>query len=842
MAFNLGAFAGGLVSSGLKTYTTLKEQERADAAEARDKTRFEEEQRKIELQRQAEDIARQAAIPTTGTGTSLKDITAALPIGSPPPTDIPPEKQGLYNELFGRFTPEQQGQINARAGAGDDQAYRQKFNEVFGGLTPQQQALVLRQYGDTSTPGGAALEARQRAASGGASGIPVGLNTAVVRQEASGERSVLPPEMDEKKIVARHKELAMASGNPLAIKAAHEAEATMLNRQVAQQQLAIGEQTIDLNKYNIKKAKTEQDFKDSWLTEMTAAKEDHFKLMKQIDTATSDPNATLDSLVSQFGPKLKDATKQTYSVKDGKIVTTLPDGTTTVVASDVGQASILLKQAAESNFAQDFQNRILSKGLFEKPADLADFIKNERDYFIKTGTLATQQVMAQAATKTADAAMKTAEAHGVTAKAAETTATANKTKIDAELAAKIPQMQANLLSQQAASAGAMASYHTTLSNIAKHSAELDAEGRIAMNVELDKYAALSEADKIGPKGAAILAQASVAMARKSGDINGALKQILGQEKIQGLPEWKMSADGSFRSNAEGVVQDYDPQTKMWKTRGMPEVSANAAKMGITAAVDAKGAVGYKGKDGWYSTEQEAVRSFKGGLPTDDTTSAATGSTKIQAAIDAAKKPVDATANVQSALANAKYDDATQKLIDNDPIIKNARANIKKLMEQGGAANISKATELQNKLDTYIGNLYKTGRTAPAAPAATPTPATALPAAKASAPAAPASAAIAATPAQVKAKLEAKIAGGEGLSTDELSQAKALGLIKEGGAAPAAPTAPAKKSIQGQADDLYYDMYVLQTRLEKDPKNWAIERRYKTAKEQYEAFKKANKLD
>jgi hypothetical protein len=137
MAFNLGAFAGGLVSGGLKTYTTLKEQERLDTAEARDKTRFEEEQRKIELQRQAEDIARKAAIPTTADqpGLNLKDVVSALPIGMTadavsPRTDTTPE-------------------------------YRAKFEEVFGGLTDEQKALVLRQYGDTSTPGGAKLEESQ---------------------------------------------------------------------------------------------------------------------------------------------------------------------------------------------------------------------------------------------------------------------------------------------------------------------------------------------------------------------------------------------------------------------------------------------------------------------------------------------------------------------------------------------------------------------------------------------------------------------------------------------------------------------------------------------------------
>lgn len=85
-------------------------------------------------------------------------------------------------------------------------------------------------------------------------------------------------------------------------------------------------------------------------------------------------------------------------------------------------------------------------------------------------------------------------------------------------------------------------------------------------------------------------------------------------------EWTMSTDGAFRSNAAGVVQDFDPKTNQWKTRGLPEVSANANKMGVVADVSPSGQVGYKGKDGWYSTEQEAVESLaapapKAGLPT-----------------------------------------------------------------------------------------------------------------------------------------------------------------------------------------------------------------------------------
>lgn len=89
----------------------------------------------------------------------------------------------------------------------------------------------------------------------------------------------------------------------------------------------------------------------------------------------------------------------------------------------------------------------------------------------------------------------------------------------------------------------------------------------------------------------------------------ALSVALHDPNAKAKSAWTMSADGSFRSNAEGVVQDFDTKTNTWKTRGLPEVSANANKLGVIADIGSNGQVGFKGKDGWYSSEQEAVQSF-----------------------------------------------------------------------------------------------------------------------------------------------------------------------------------------------------------------------------------------
>jgi hypothetical protein len=211
MAFNLGAFAGGLASAGLKTYTTLKEQERLEGIEARDKERFENERLKLQQEKEADEQLRQAAMPGTG-GNTLSEIAAALPIGTKQ-TDVPPEKQALYNELFGRVKPEQQEQS----------AYREKFNEVFGGLTEKQQEAVLRGYGKVGLPD---TEDGVR---------EVSLADKGVYTDESGTRRVGALETDEKKLLENRKRIAAQSGNPIAIKRAEEAETAFLAREASRQ-------------------------------------------------------------------------------------------------------------------------------------------------------------------------------------------------------------------------------------------------------------------------------------------------------------------------------------------------------------------------------------------------------------------------------------------------------------------------------------------------------------------------------------------------------------------------------------------------------------------------------
>ena len=770
MAFNLGAFAGGLVTGGLKTYTTLKEQERAEAAEARDKERFEEEQRQIELRRQAEALQRKAAIPTAADqpGLDLNALVSALPIGG-------------AKTATDEFDPDLTKTTDA---------YQEKFKEVFGGLTDEQKALVLRQYGDTSTPGGAAFERQQSGAAGTRKGIPAGLNEAVIREDAGGGRSVVTADIDEKKTVARYKAMAMASGNPVAIKAANEAELTMLNRQVAQQQIAIGEQNIDLNKYKIGAAKTEQEFKESWTAEMKAAKTDHFKLMEQIDKAASDPKASLDSLVSQFGPKLKDVTGQTYSVADGKIVTTGADGKTVVVASDVGQAVSLLKQAATNNFAQDFQDRILSKGLFEKPADLAAFIKDKQDFFFKTGELATKQVMAAAATKNA-------ESSAVSAAASQTTANANASKVAAELKAGIPEAHAALYRAQAGQAGAMADNYRGMLKLAQDNAALSADARAEVTAILAKYQKLTPEQQVGPEGVAILTEASLAYVKKSGDVNGLINAI----KPSNISEEKpMSVDKFMESFASSPSSFKDG-------------NGNAIPIGQLNPVQAKAE-----RDAMYSTGAGT-----GGL-SDKTPPPPAPPPKAADTAPAAQKSA-----VQRGIPLRSTDGGKTFYLDVPDTIRDPSVvYYREIPNPAAAALNGKSFKSSAEAEAAYNAAMEAAKKAPAAPAA---PATqAIPTAAA----APAALTGEDKSAELRRKREESAAAAlAAIERRKREESAAAAVAAKDKAAPAAG-----KSIAAQEEDLSYKVVVAQSTYDKRP-GAITKKQLDSAQQELAAFRKAN---
>ena len=828
MGFNLGAFAGGLVSGGLKTYTTLKEQERLDTIEARDKTRFEEEQRLIAERQAAQEIARKAAIPTAADqpGIGVDRVVEAIP------------RAALYA-----------GNEKGVVGFSEEEvaANEQAFRSTVKGLTPVQQALVLRGYGDQSNAAGQAFEKSQRLGSNNKEGIPAGLNEAVVREDAGGGRSVVTADTDEKKTVARYKAMAMASGNPVAIKASHEAEATMLNREVAQQTLKLGEQNIAMNVFKLSEAQSVADFTRLFNENLLAAKKDNAKLLKEVDEAVSKEGVTVDSLLKQFGVQIKDGTGQSYYAKDGKVYTKDAGGNETVVADSLDQAKVLLKQGAAAHFAHDLSNRIVKEGLFKDANAFNEFYKAEREWVTASANIANTRVMAAAATKNAnssaviaDAATKNANSSAVTADAAMKKANAEASLIKAQVEAGIPGAEAGLKKAQAEQARSTGAYQKVLSDIASDEHNTSKTATTAMKPFLEEFTKLSPKDQISAKGQALLDKAAAASIT---DAKGAAQVITALKRQD-----KSGVDARWADIEKGMYSGGSSPADVAAARNSFFASEGYAPSAATQAV-----LSGKGPGGKPMTEAD-VDSFNAQFPKSKINKAAlpwlkpaAAATTTSAADTAAATTTEAPKSaVQRGIPLRSTDGGKSFYLDvpdtiRDPSVKYYREIPNPAAAALNGKSFKTAAEAEAAYTAAMEAAKKAPAAAPAAPAAPA--ATALPAAKASAPAAPAvpaSAAIAATPAQVKAKLEAKIVSGEMMSTDELNQAKALGLIKEGGAS-AAPAAPAKKSITAEREDLFDVMDKAEYKLRQDPNNRQRKAAYETAKEKFEAFKKANKL-
>jgi hypothetical protein len=212
MAFNLGAFAGGLATGAVKTYQTMTEMERLKAAEERDKVRFESEQAKLQQEKQADEQLSRANAPTTG-GVPLSEIASALPLGDNQNTSV------------------------------SDAQQREAFQTALANMTPQQQEAVLRGYGKVALP--------NKEQYTGTTDMP--LSGTGVYEDATGTRRVGALETDEKKILENRKRIAAQSGNPIAIKRAEEAETTYLAREASKQ-------TIKKTGYEIDAAERQQTY------------------------------------------------------------------------------------------------------------------------------------------------------------------------------------------------------------------------------------------------------------------------------------------------------------------------------------------------------------------------------------------------------------------------------------------------------------------------------------------------------------------------------------------------------------------------------------------------------
>jgi hypothetical protein len=790
MGFNLGAFAGGLVSGGLKTYTTLKEQERLDTIEARDKTRFEEEQRLIAERQAAQEIARKAAIPTAADqpGIGVDRVVEAIP------------RAALYA-----------GNEKGVVGFSDAEvaASEQAFRSTVKGLTPEQQALVLRGYGDQSNAAGQAFEKGQRAATEGKYGIPEGLNAAVVREDAGGGRSVVTADTDEKKTVARYKAMAMASGNPVAIKASHEAEATMLNREVAQQTLKLGEQNIAMNVFKLSEAQSVADFTKRFNDNLVAAKTENSKLLKEVDEATNDPKATVESLLKQFGVQIKDGTGQSYYAKDGKVYTKDAGGNETVVADSLDQAKVLLKQGAGAHFAHDLSNRIVKEGLFKSPEAFNEFYKAEREWVTASANIANTRVMAAAATKNATSAATTADA-------AKKKADTDAAEFEAKKNAGTYKATADALVAQAAASRSHGEYYASLSKRANEDAALTASTRAEVKTILQEYEKLTPAQQKGPEGEAILTRATLLYAKKSGDISGLITAMKRPDGMEAKPispadvaKFVESFGGTASSFKDGngnaiPIGKLSPAQVMQEMQGMMGGAAPVGS-GLPSNTPAPAGGPPKAAD---AAPKAAIPPYvpPAGSP------AAVELEKRKAAADAKDQATKTLRDTATAAATAAISASSQ-------------VDARKVQQMDGFSLLPVAVQAQ---------IYQIVNK----------PVSAIPAAKASAPAAPAAAAIP-TAAAAPAALTGEDKSAELRRKREESAAAALAAVErrkreESAAAVVAKdkAAPAEKSIAAREEDLGYKVAVAQSTYERRP-GAITKAQLDSAQQELAAFRKAN---
>lgn len=764
MAFNLGAFAGGLVSGGLKTYTTLKEQERLEGIEARDKERFAEEQRQIELRREAEALQRKAAIPDAADqpGINVDRIVEALP------------QAALYAGNEKGVVGFSQAEVNAN---------EQAFRSAIKGLTPEQQALVFRGYGDQSNAGGQAFEKSQRLGSNNKEGIPTGLNAAVVREDAGGGRSVVTADTDEKKTVARYKAMAMASGNPVAIKAANEAEIAMLNRQVAEQSLKVGDQNIELNVMKLSEAKDLATFKTKFNTQLEAVTKENNDLLLSINKDSVDSNVTLESLVKKYGGKIKDAGGGNLLVENGVVYTKDAGGNKVVLANSKEQAIDLLKTNAGLYFAQNLSNRLVSNGLFKDADAFNTFYAAERKYVMDAAGLANSRVMAAAATSNAASAAVSAGASVTSAQAAASRAKADTDLVAAQLAAGGPKAEADYKKAQAIQAKAQANYYGALKTAADDERTTGQAATRAMKPFLEAYAKLSREDQLSDKGQALLDQAAAASITDAKGASQVLTALRGSEAKPITPD----ALAKFKESFAGDPSSFkDPTTgeailigKLNPAQVMQEMQAMIGGKSPTGSGLSSGAP--PPKEGPPKVADAAAKPAAIPVAPIAGSPAAIEVARRQAAADAKEQATKTLKDTATAAATAAISASSQ-------------VDARKVQQMDGFNLLP--VDVQAKISKIVNK-----------------PVSAIPAAKSAGPSA-AELAAAAEDALVEK------------TNAELAKSKA------------APAAPAEKSVKAREEDLSYKVIVAQSTYDRRP-GATTKAQLASAQQELANFRKAN---
>ncbi len=636
MGFNLGAFAGGVAQAGMASYKTQQELALKRAAEEREAERlgFERERmlREKEQYGQTQESAallKQAYTPTEG-GTSVQDIGAALPIGARAGEDT--------------TTPE----------------YRAAFQQALAGMTPAQQAAVLRGYGDVNAPGGKI-----------ASAIPdlqaAQLGTTTVRQDETGKTYAVQP-LTGDKAADRYEQLAGAAGNPMAMKEAVGLKKSQAEIAAAKQNLELGSQTLDLNKFKLTKAKTDQEFDEKFQGALKDVMTESAKTLDKIKTTAE--TGGMKGLVDTFGSQLKTAFKHDISLVGNNIIVKDNDGKTLHTINSTAEAVSLLEGAAKEQFNKSLSDKMVTSGLFRNPEELNTFVKNQRDYNVSMMNAVSSRMQAEASQATGQLArdkfVKMSDAEL------------------AELRAKTEAHQADAAWRTAAAA--------SMSEKPKNweLVGVDSDGVPISHNKNDNTFARSD-------GAAI--KNYDFFKKFTGDKSTINTDLAAQEKFVTLFGSQPSLFKDPKAGDQAI-----PINKLSPNQLIQQMQAQRGDNGTGALPD--------------PDVEKMKKTPAAGTTTTTTTSTSALPTgpNVQSQIEAAKAPIKG--DFEAAYAQAQR----AKTIDADPNVIKAKEAIRQAMGQGGSAGLGTAQKLQSTLDGYIAKNYPVNpavTTVAPAPAATP---------------------------------------------------------------------------------------------------------------------------
>jgi len=402
MGFNLGAFAGGLAQSGMKTYSDLDEMERRKAADAREAERLGfERQRAAEAERQvglvkgAEEQMRYSALPTSG-GVPLEDVVNAAN-----PTVSNAERAG--------------GAGAAQTDIPMSGEARQALQTRIAGMSPQEQAKVIQGYGSVTMPNAPNAER----AGGAAAAIP--LANAVTYKDQNGKTFVSQPVTDEATIVANMKQRAYESGNPVAIKQANDMEAQVLQKTQVRQAIQLGSKQL-LSADRIERdAQKVEDF-NNWHSGI-------------VQTAQKDPMEAAKAMVVEYNTGAQHQDGRTAKIvtgpdaaplmvfvddKTGKQVGNGMPITPETVQQGIQQMAFQKWQTLPGNFAKgvELKNKekeLVNQGITAEAAATnaqvnKDTLKLAQDKFAKMGDLELKKLQSEINAHNADANWRNAAA------------------------------------------------------------------------------------------------------------------------------------------------------------------------------------------------------------------------------------------------------------------------------------------------------------------------------------------------------------------------------------------------------------------------------------------------